>query len=106
LNEKVLITALLEDSAVLSWYVKPKTPVPNEERQEAMAIQAQLVTSIVSNNEDYLGRVDFVMVRQEMADVFLFPVHGKKRRVFCAVVARPYDMDDLVASVTRFLAGE
>jgi len=41
-----------------------------------------------------------------MADVFLFPVHGKKRRVFCVVVARPYDLDTLVASVARFSASE
>jgi hypothetical protein len=69
-----------------------------------MAVQAQLVTSIVRNNEDYLGKVGFAIVRHEMADVFLFPVHGKKGRVFCMVVARPYDLDSLVAKVTRFLA--
>lgn len=103
---KILIAALLEDSSMISWYVRPKTPVPNEERQAIMAIQAQLVTSIVKNNEDYLGKVGFAMVRQEMADVFLFPVHSKKRRVFCMVVARPYDLEGLVAKVARFLAGD
>ena len=50
--------------------------------------------------------MSFTLVRQEMADVFLFPVHGKKRHVFCVVVARTYDLDALEASVTRFLAGE
>ena len=103
-DDNILITALLEDSKALSWYSRPKTPVPNKERQETMAIQAQLVTSIVRNNEDYLGMVGFTMIRQEMADVFLFPVHGRTRRVFCVVVARPYDLDNLVAKITRFLA--
>jgi hypothetical protein len=103
IDEKIVITALLEDSSIVSWYARPKTPVPNGKRQAAMAIQAQLVTSIVRNNEDYLGKVDFAMVRQEMADAFLFPIHGKKRRIFCMVVARPYDLDGLVAKVDRFL---
>ena len=106
IDGNVLITALLEDSSTLSWYVKPRTPLPNEERQAAMAIQAQLVTSIVRNNEDYLGKVSFTMVRQELADIFLFPVSGKKRRVFCVVVARPYDIDSLVVKITSFLAGD
>jgi hypothetical protein len=44
-------TALLdESSSALSWYViKPKTPIPNEERQTTMAIQTQLVVSLVKN---------------------------------------------------------
>ena len=88
-DNKIVITALLEDSSAVSWYVRPKTLPPNEERQETMAIQAQLITSIVRNNENYLGSVGFTMIRQEMAEVFLFPVHGKRRRVFCVVVARP-----------------
>jgi hypothetical protein len=42
------------------------------------------------------------MVRQEMADVLLFPMPGKdkKNRVFCIVVSRPYDMDRLVDKVS------
>jgi hypothetical protein len=46
------------------------------------------------------------MVRQEMADVLLFPMPGKskKNRVFCMVVSRPYDMDRLVDKICRFLA--
>jgi hypothetical protein len=47
------------------------------------------------------------MVRQEMADMVLFPVPGKNkknREVFCMVVSRPYDMDRLVDKVCRFLA--
>jgi hypothetical protein len=40
-----------------------------------------------------------------MADVLLFPMPGKsKKRVFCMVVSRPYDMDRLVDKVCRFLA--
>jgi hypothetical protein len=54
-------TALLEESSsALSWYViKPKTAIPNEERHRwtTMAIQTQLVVSLVKNNEDYLGKV-------------------------------------------------
>lgn len=48
------------------------------------------------------------MVRQEMADVLLFPMPGKskKNRVFCMVVSRPYDMDRLVDKICRFLAAE
>jgi hypothetical protein len=46
------------------------------------------------------------MVRQEMADVLLFPMPGKSKKnsVFCMVVSRPYDMDRLVDKVCRFLA--
>ena len=55
-------TALLEESSsssALSWYViKPKTPIPKEERQiDNDGHQTQLVVSLVKNNEDYLGKV-------------------------------------------------
>jgi hypothetical protein len=85
-DDNILITAVLQDSSALSWYSCPKTPVPNKERQEIMAIQVQPVTSIVRNNEDYLGMVGLRMIRQKMADMFLFPVHGRPKRVFCVVV--------------------
>jgi hypothetical protein len=46
-----------------------------------MAIPAQLLTLIVRNNEEYLGMVRFPMVRQQLTDIFVFPVPNSKRIV-------------------------
>jgi len=72
-----------------------------------MAIQTQLVVSLVKNNEDYLGKVS-KLCHGAPGDGrrALVPNagQGQEDRVFCMVVSRPYDMDRLVDKVCRFLA--
>ena len=72
-----------------------------------MAIQTQLVVSLVKNNEDYLGKVR-KLCHGAPGDGrrALVPNagQGQEDRVFCMVVSRPYDMDRLVDKVCRFLA--
>ncbi len=98
-----MITALLEDSSVLSWSVKPKMPLPNGGRQATIAIQAQLMTSIVRTTKTtWARRVLLLSGRNwQTSSRSLSPT----KRMFCVVVARPYYMDELVAKVASFLAG-
>ncbi len=96
-DNKILIASLLKNRDPLGWFVRPGTPIPDQNASIIKAVQAQLVASVVKENESYLGKVQYILVRQELADVALFP--RADRMVLCIVVARPYDLDKLVAKV-------
>jgi hypothetical protein len=96
-NKQILITTMIKSSKAEGWYVKPGTPVPNDSAAATKRIQTEIIASIAKENEDYLGKVNFILVRQELADVILFPRSPKI--VFCIVVQRPYDLDRLTESV-------
>lgn len=102
-DESILVTALLENNATLSWSMKEGFVPPPESRQEIMALQTAIMINVARSGEDYLGKVDFILVRQQSADVFLFPVKNRPKRVFCVVISRPYDMDRLVQNAARLL---
>lgn len=102
-EEAILATAILEADSALSWAVKPEMPELDEHHQRVMSIEVNIIMTLVKKNQDYLGAMDFVMVRQKMADVFLFPVPGRPKRTFCMVVKRPYDQERLVKKVQELL---
>ena len=79
-------------------------PELDENRQMVMSIETNIIMTIIKKNQDYLGTVRFVMVRQEMGDVFLFPVRGRPKRTFCVIVKRPYSLDKITRNVENLLA--
>ncbi len=101
INEKIIITALLKDGESVGWYVKPGTLVPSEKSSELKALQTFIVTHMIKQNEDYLGSLQYVHVRQKEADVFLFPESNE--RILCVVATAPYDEEKLVAAISESL---
>lgn len=100
-DKQILITSMLKKNESTGWYVRPKTPVPNESASNIKIFQTELVTSIIKENESYLGKVSYIHVRQDLADVILFPRPAQV--VFCVVVQRPYDLERLTAMVSDML---
>ena len=100
-DNQIIITSMLKKNESTGWYVKPKTTVPNEAASNTKIFQAELVTSIIKENESYLGKVSYIHVRQELADVILFPRPAQV--VMCVVVQRPYNLEHLTAKVSDLL---
>jgi hypothetical protein len=100
-DEHILITSLINGLKNIAHYVKPGTQVPNDSVAANKRIQAAIVASTVKENESYLGKVSFVLVRQEMADVILFP--RSPEGIFCVVARRPYDLDKMTTSILEAL---
>lgn len=76
--------------------------LPDEERLRSILIQAEIMMSIPLRNEDYFGRVNYVMIDHSGVHNFLFPLRGVG--VLGIAVKPPYDRDELVARVSGILA--
>ena len=61
-------------------------------------IQTEIAASMVKK-ESYLGKVDFIHLKQELADVILLPL--RDTAVFCIVLQRPYDLDEVTSMVSE-----
>ncbi len=68
-DSKILIASLLKNRDPLGWFVRPGTPIPDQTTSIIKAVQAQLVASVVKENESYLGKMQYILVRQELADI-------------------------------------
>lgn len=100
-SKNIVIASLLQNNESIGWFVRPGTPIPDEDATSVKITQTTVVTSIIRQNESYLGKVRFILVQQEMADVILFPCESNM--VLCTVVIRPYDLQQLVAKISDSL---
>lgn len=100
-DRNILIASLLQQGDSIGWFVRQGTPIPNEDATALKVSQARLVTSIIKQNESYLGKVNYIHVSQEMADVILFPRNFGI--VLCLVLSRPYNLEDVVTKVSHSL---
>lgn len=100
-HEQIIIAAMVREGESIGWFVKPGVPVPNESASAIKVVQTEIVTSIIKQNESYLGKISYIHVKQELADVILFPLLD--RTVFCIVLQRPYDLDVITCMVSESL---
>lgn len=75
--------------------------LPAEERMASILIQAEIMMSIPMRNEDYFGRVNYVMIDHSGVHNFLFPLRGIG--VLGVGIVPPYDRDALVAKISALL---
>lgn len=78
---------MVKEGESIGWFVKPGVSMSNESASAIKVVQTEIVTSIIKQNESCLGKVSYIHVRRELADVILFPL--RDRTVFCIVLQRP-----------------
>jgi hypothetical protein len=100
-DDSIIITTLLDDNVAKDWFVKQGTLVPDQKSSQIMATQASLLCSLVNTNHDYLGKLYHIIVRQELADVMLFPI--TKKQVLIVLVRRPYNSDKMIELLNKFI---
>ncbi|AIC15102.1 hypothetical protein NVIE_008790 [Nitrososphaera viennensis EN76] len=103
IHQNIAIAAWLEKGKAIAWYVAPEIPIPAEDKQVSMGIQAELIKPILKTNEDYFGKNRYMMLSQENADMFMFPTDDPDH-LLTRVVARPYDHNELAEKVMARLA--
>jgi hypothetical protein len=102
LDPCIVITALLDEKGkAVDWYVKEGTPVPDDSRSATMAMQTQIVMSIIKTGADYLGAVQYVHSKMAKMDVIHFPT--SKNHVLAVVLKGRYDENAVTTKVSDFL---
>jgi len=76
----------------------------DKDRMKHMLKQSFIMINEPSTNEDYFGKVKYVMVHHERYDVFLFRIMSDSSKLVSVVVKpREYDQTELVEAVTNEL---
>lgn len=75
--------------------------LPDRKRMASLLVQAEIMVSVPATNEDYFGKVNYVMVDHSGVHNFFFPARGVG--VLAVTVVPPYDSDSLVSRIARLL---
>lgn len=97
IDHNILITTLLQENESIAFYVKPGVPVPDEADIPLMIVRSQVMAGIPENDKGYLGRLRYVKVSKDDADIFFFLMPSK--RMFIAVINRPFDEAKIVSAI-------
>jgi hypothetical protein len=97
IDKNILITTLLQENESVAFYVRPDVPMPDDADIPNMIARSQIMAGIPEADKGYLGKVRYVKVSKEDADVFLFSI--QPRRAFVVVILRPYDENQIVDDI-------
>ena len=101
LDSSILVATVIHKGKSLGTFARQGTPQPNKDAAEVKLIQTELAAAIIRENENYLGRVKYIHVCQEMADMIVFP---KDKFLLFIIAARPYDLEGIVSRVSGSLS--
>lgn len=75
----------------------------NPAKVSEMIMQANILTIIGANNEDFFGKFGYLMLHWEHADAFIFPIEMETPQMFVVRVVRPYNHEEIAQKVTKFI---
>lgn len=103
LKKNILGTGVVVNGKLVSSYIKPNVPLPNEKRLGQMLMQSHFLTAIAKSNDDFFGRFGYMMVHWDGSDVFFFVLDESLPKLFLIRVVRPYDHEELMEGVSYCL---
>jgi hypothetical protein len=103
-SDKAIVgVAMIINDKQIVYKTSDSFPIPDEkDRLMHMLKQAYILVNEPASNEDYFGKVKYVMVHHETYDMFLFRVDSDSLKIL-VVAATPgeYDHNKLVGKVSR-----
>jgi hypothetical protein len=101
-SKGIAAAGLIVDKEHLVYKTNESFQLPEDrDRLRHMLKQSYIMINEPSANEDFFGKVRYVMIHHETYDVFLFKIASDPLKIL-AVVANPrqYDHTELVESIT------
>lgn len=96
-HKDILTAVIIDGEEAVDFYVRPRTPIPDDFRTRKMIIQTQWVVSIIKQSQDYLGELSFTHIHMGWADVLHVPLGHAK---VLAVVIKPQKVNnDIITKV-------
>lgn len=103
-HRNILGAVVIEQGDLVASHIKPLTPLPERERFRNMILQIHALISIPHSNEDFFGKVGYVMINHENMDVFIFPLILKyPARILAFSIRTPYNHEKLARRVSNYL---
>lgn len=107
-NQAIEAVAMILNDKQIVYKTSKSFPIPDEkDRLMHMLKQAYILVNEPATNEDYFGKVKYVMIHHEMFDVFLFRMDSEPLKIL-AVAATPgkYDHSELVNLISSELVAK
>ena len=102
ISKAIAVVAVVMNDQQVVYKASPSFQVPAEkDRLKHMLKQSFIMVNEPSTNEDYFGKVRYVMVHHEMYDVYLFRIQSDPSKLVSVVLTpRDYDQIEFVEAVT------
>lgn len=101
-HKNILGTGIIKNGELIASYVKPNVPFPNEIKLKKILLQSHFITALAKSNEDYFGKLDYVMIRWQNSDVFLFALDHSVPELFAFRIVAPYNHERLIRKVSDY----
>jgi hypothetical protein len=105
MQDNILGAGLIENLQVAAMYAKPNVPLPEEEKFKLMFAQSEILVNVAKTNEDFFGRVRYLVSSFENSDVVFLPYRSKtdRDRTLVIQILRPYDHDKIAEKIAQHL---
>ena len=102
ISKAIAVVAVIMNDQQVVYKANESFHVPEEkDRIRHMLKQSFILVNEPSTNEDYFGKVKYVMVHHEMYDVYLFKISSDPSKLLSVVLKpREYNQNELVEAVT------
>jgi hypothetical protein len=102
ISKAIAVVAVIMNDQQVVYKANESFHVPEEkDRVRHMLKQSFILVNEPSTNEDYFGKVKYVMVHHEMYDVYLFKISSDPSKLLSVVLKpREYNQNELVEAVT------
>lgn len=102
ISKAIVVVAVVLGEQQVVYKASPSFHVPEEkDRIKHMLKQSFIMVNEPSTNEDFFGKVRYVMVHHDMFDVYLFRIQSDPSKLLSVVLTpRDYDQIEFVEAVT------
>src|SRR5574338_927779 len=91
-KDSILAAWMFRDAEIVSSHLKPSFPAPNASELKKFLVQAHLMISMASTNQQMYGRMNYVSGSFEHADYYIFPIAGEDEMLLALACVRPYSI--------------
>ena len=99
LDDSIVGAMIVKRGDLLGSYARPKIPLPQKEKFTEMFLQAEMMLSIPTSNEDIFGKVETVIVKHSILHIYMTLLPNKAILAFAVRTEAEYDSNKLLNSI-------
>ncbi|HKU48385.1 MAG TPA: hypothetical protein VJP79_00420 [Nitrososphaera sp.] len=99
-TQNILAAWVFRDAELVSSFLKPSFPLPNSSEQKKFLVQAHLMVSMASTNQQMYGKLNYVSGSFQHADYYIFPMTDDNEVLLAVACVKPYSVDAIGKAVS------
>jgi hypothetical protein len=99
LDDSIVGAMIVKRGDLLGSYARPKIPIPEKEKFTEMFLQAEMMLSIPTSNEDIFGKVEMVIVKHSTLHIYITMLPNKAILAFAVHAEADINSDNLLNDI-------